>query len=72
MSDPAITHDNYREIWSKRYTPPRFVPADCPHCEYDRRFPGFESGGWLEQANNGPIVPCPLCNESGSHPRLFR
>lgn len=48
---------------------PRFTPADCPHCEYDRRFPGFTSGGWLQQDNNGPIVSCPVCNDDGKHPR---
>jgi hypothetical protein len=44
-------------------------PAFCPHCEYDRRFPGFEAGGWMQQDNNGPIVPCPMCNEDRKHPR---
>lgn len=43
-------------------------PAECPHCEYDRRFPGFESGGWMQQDNNGPIVSCPMCNDDGSYP----
>lgn len=47
--------------------PRKFTPNNCPHCEYDRRFPGFETGGWLQQENNGPIVSCPLCNEDGSH-----
>ena len=47
----------------------RFTPSNCPHCEYDRRFPGFEGGGWLQQDNNGPIVSCPLCNDDGSHER---
>ena len=47
----------------------RFTPATCPHCEYDRRFPGFESGGWIQQDNNGPIVSCPVCNDDGKHPR---
>lgn len=46
-----------------------FSPADCPHCEYDRRFPGFEAGGWMQQDNNGPVVSCPLCNDNGAHPR---
>lgn len=45
---------------------PRPLPADCPHCEYDRRFPGFEAGGWLQQDNNGPIVSCPVCNDDGT------
>lgn len=45
---------------------PRPAPADCPHCEYDRRFPGFEAGGWLQQDNNGPIVSCPVCNDDGT------
>lgn len=43
--------------------------AHCQHCEYDRRFPGFENGGWIQQDNNGPIVPCPVCNDDGAHPR---
>jgi hypothetical protein len=45
-----------------------FQPATCPHCEYDRRFPGFEAGGWMQQDNNGPIVSCPMCNDDGSFP----
>lgn len=43
----------------------RFMPSVCPHCEYDRRFPGFERGGWMRQENNGPIVSCPMCNPNG-------
>lgn len=50
----------------------KFTPADCPHCQYDRRFPDFEMGGWLQQDNNGPIVPCPLCNDDGKHPRDWK
>lgn len=42
-------------------------PRDCPMCEYDRRFPGFEAGGWLQQDNNGPIVSCPMCNDNGAY-----
>lgn len=44
-------------------------PSECPHCEYDRRFPGFEFGGWMQQDNNGPIVPCPMCNDDGAYLR---
>jgi hypothetical protein len=47
---------------------PKVKPSECPHCEYDRRFPGFEAGGWMQQDNNGPIVSCPMCNDDGSHP----
>lgn len=47
---------------------PMFKPSECPHCEYDRRFPGFEEGGWIQQDNNGPIVSCPVCNDDGSYP----
>lgn len=47
--------------------PKRPKPSECPHCEYDRRFPGFEGGGWMQQDNNGPIVSCPVCNDDGSH-----
>jgi hypothetical protein len=44
---------------------------ECPTCEYDRQFPGFEAGGWMKQDNNGPIVSCPLCNPTGDRtPRL--
>jgi hypothetical protein len=46
----------------------KITPANCPHCEYDRRFPGFESGGWMQQDNNGPIVSCPMCNDKGIFP----
>ncbi len=46
-----------------------FQPHNCPYCEYDRRFPGFESGGWIQQDNNGPIVSCLVCNDDGTHPR---
>jgi hypothetical protein len=40
-----------------------FAPDECPHCQYDRQSPG------LQQDNNGPIVPCQLCNPDGSHER---
>ena len=46
----------------------KFTPQNCPHCEYDRKFPGFEAGGWMQQENGGPIVSCPLCNDDGKHP----
>lgn len=45
------------------------TPRNCPLCEYDRRFPGFECGGWMQQDNNGPIVSCPMCNADESQPR---
>jgi hypothetical protein len=45
-------------------------PTECPHCEYDRRFPGFEFGGWMQTDNNGPIVPCPMCNPNETHPMI--
>jgi len=50
----------------------KYTPENCPHCEYDRRFPGFETGGWMQQDNNGPIVSCPVCNDDGKHPRSDR
>lgn len=46
----------------------KFKRANCPHCEYDRRFPCFEAGGWMQQDNNGPIVSCPMCNPDGDGP----
>ncbi len=48
---------------------PKPLPAECPMCEYDRRFPGFENGGWMQQDNNGPVVSCPMCNDDGQYPR---
>ena len=44
-----------------------FAPDECPHCQYDSQFPGFEKGGWLQQDNNGPIAPCPVCNLDGTY-----
>lgn len=55
-----------RAIAAARATRRRLKPEECPHCEYDRRFPGFEGGGWMQQDNNGPIVSCPWCNPDGS------
>lgn len=52
----------------RRALKPMFKPWECPHCAYDRRFPYFEGGGWMQQENNGPIVSCPMCNDDGSHP----
>ncbi len=45
------------------------TPSNCPHCAYERQFPGFGSGGWIRQDNGGPIVSCPVCNDAGDHPR---
>jgi hypothetical protein len=45
------------------------TPANCPNCEYDRRFPGFQAGGWIDPGNNGPIGPCPMCNPDQKYPR---
>jgi hypothetical protein len=53
----------------KGNTMPKPLPKDCPHCKYERQFPGFETGGWIQMANNGPIVSCPVCNDDCSHPR---
>lgn len=46
-----------------------FKPSECPHCEYDRRFPDTASGGWMYLGNGHPIVCCPICNWDESHPR---
>jgi hypothetical protein len=45
------------------------TPANCLHCEYDRRFPETAGGGWIYPGNNAPIGPCPICNPDGKHPR---
>ena len=48
---------------------PRYQPDNCPHCEYDRRFPETADGGWVYMGNNGPIGPCPVCNPHGTFKR---
>ena len=59
------------DVKEQRRTP-MYRPDECPHCEYDRKFPGFEAGGWMQQDNNGPIVSCPMCNDGGQYPRQDR
>jgi hypothetical protein len=55
-------------LTTKGRTTPRFTPANCPYCEYDRCFPETSMGGWLRFGNYGPYVSCPLCNNDGAHP----
>ena len=33
----------------------------CSYCEVS----GQTEKGWIETDNNGPIVPCPVCNDDG-------
>lgn len=47
----------------------RFTPQNCPHCEYDRKFPETAGGGWIYPGNGSRIVPCGMCNPDGKHPR---
>lgn len=50
---------------------PRYQPDNCPHCEYDRRFPETADGGWIHPGNNAALAPCPMCNPHGTYkPRL--
>ena len=35
----------------------------CPHCEPDHKYYG---PGWVYMGNNGPIAPCPMCNNDGA------
>lgn len=58
---------NAKDMVREHKSMPCYRPDNCPHCEYDRRFPGFEAGGWMQQDNNGPIVSCPMCNPDGAH-----
>jgi hypothetical protein len=54
------------------YEPPKkrlYSPVNCPHCEYDRRFPETATGGWMYVGNGAPIVCCPVCNPDAAHPR---
>lgn len=34
---------------------------NCQHCRNE------PERGWIEQDNNGPIVPCPVCNPRGQY-----
>lgn len=44
---------------------PHFVSDDeCFYCQ------GEPEPGWIETDNNGPIVPCIVCNRDGKKPRL--
>ena len=36
---------------------------DCPQCKREAE------PGWIELDNNGPIVPCLLCNRNGDYRR---
>lgn len=38
----------------------------CDHCASEPEWVGV---GWIEQPNNGPISPCPICNPTGALPR---
>ena len=44
----------------------QFTPDNCPHCNGEPKSVG---AGWIEQANSGPIVACPLCNADGAFRR---
>lgn len=39
---------------------------DCKYCKRDNKVLG---PGWIEMDNNGPIVPCPVCNDNGRYVR---
>jgi hypothetical protein len=47
-------------------------PTNCPNCEYDRSFPETSGGGWMYMGNNGPIIPCAMCNADEKYPRSYR
>lgn len=57
------------QVWRLRQMVRVWQPDNCPLCASERKSPGFETGGWLQLDNNGPIVPCALCNPNGEHPR---
>ena len=63
---------NYKPIddhWQSRLAAiegrPDSEPEE-PYCEYCQ---AESEPGWIETDNNGPIVPCPICNDDGSKPR---
>ena len=43
-------------------------PGECFYCESDRKI-DVPEGGWIYTGNNGPYVPCPICNPDGAHKR---
>ena len=38
----------------------------CDYCA------GEPEPGWIEMRNNGPIVPCPICNNEDDYDRAER
>ena len=46
----------------------KIKPDDCPHCAPDHKYYG---PGWVYHGINGPISPCPLCNNDGAVQRQF-
>lgn len=51
-----FSHQPGSERFVGRPVPKWYRERVCQHCinETER--------GWIEQDNNGPIVPCPVCN----------
>ena len=41
-------------------------PSCCPQCKREAE------PGWIELDNNGPIVPCMVCNRNGDYRRADR
>ena len=66
---PYIDADGRKRDGSPDPMSRRVHPSECSYCEYDRRFPPLQNGGWLQMDNNGPIVSCPVCNPRGDHAR---
>lgn len=45
----------------------RADPAQIERIVACRNCDGEPEPGWIETLNNGPIVPCPICNPDGHH-----
>lgn len=43
-------------------------PLTLKRCEYCRDEP---LAGWIETDNNGPVVPCPSCNDKSRFEREY-
>jgi hypothetical protein len=66
VSNPPLRSHQIAELHRDTGSRMKWTPKNCKHCEYDRAETG---GGWIYTGNNGPYVPCPVCNSDGAHPR---
>lgn len=60
--DPLIAESERTPGYSVRMVERETVEATCPHCHGERE---------IETDNNGPIVPCGICDGKGFVARIY-